>query len=56
MNHHDILAIDGLGKAYALIYSGKLIEDAFCDEPDLVEDIVAAIFAKAELILEEMGL
>jgi hypothetical protein len=56
VNHLDILAIDGLGKAYALIYSGKQIEDAFCDEPDLVEDIVTAIFAKAELILEEMGL
>ncbi len=56
MNHVDLLTVDGLGKAYALIYSGMLIEVAFCDEPDLVEDIVAAIFAKADAVLDEVGL
>ena len=56
MNHLDLMMVDGLGKAYALAYAGRLIEDAFCDEPEKVEGLIAIIFDRADAILEEVGL
>lgn len=56
MNHLDLMTVDGLGKAYVLAYAGRLIEESFCDEPDEVKDLIASIFAKADAVLEEVGL
>ena len=56
MNHLDLMTVDGLGKAYVHAYSGRLIEESFCDEPDEVKDLIASIFAKADAVLEEVGL